>query len=195
MNIFEGGKTMNFEEDAKIESLILKSRDGDESAFEELVGMYRPMIDGVIKRFSLDVDETFSEACMGFYRAVSSYTVGNQGVTFGLYAKICVERSVIDLIRKNERNISRRAILDVDVDAIPAPGGIHAMLEHREQAARFLEIVKRVLSDFEYDVYRYWMIGYKTADIARVLGVTAKSVDNAKNRMMRKLRDELDSKD
>ena len=65
------------------------------------------------------------------------------------------------------------------------------MLEHREQSAYFLSVAKEVLSDFEYDVYRYWMLGYKSADIASILEVTAKAVDNAKNRMWKKLRERL----
>ena len=67
------------------------------------------------------------------------------------------------------------------------------MLEHREQTAYFLSVAKETLSEFEFDVYRYWMLGYKTSDIASLLGVTAKAVDNAKNRMWKKLRERLAS--
>ena len=186
---------MIFSENDNTESLILRYRDGDEDAFEELVHMYRPMIDGVIKRFSLDVDETFSEACMGFYRAVSTYTLGQENVTFGLYAKICIERCLIDLIRKDGRDVSGRVDDGIDVDTIAVSDGIQSMLEHREQMTNFLKVAKNILSDFEYDVYRYWMLGYKTADIADAMGTTAKSVDNAKNRMLKKLRDSLSSKE
>jgi DNA-binding CsgD family transcriptional regulator len=65
------------------------------------------------------------------------------------------------------------------------------MLEHREQTAYFLSVAKEVLSQFEFQVYRRWMIGYKTSEIASELGVSAKAVDNAKNRMWSKLRRRL----
>lgn len=186
---------MDCSEIANIESLIVRSREGDERAFETLVGMYRPMINSVIKRFSLDVDEMFSEACMGFFRAVTTYTLGQGKVTFGLYAKICVERCLIDVIRKAGQDVSGYVDDGVDVDTIAVSGGIQSMLEHREQMAHFLKAAKAILSDFEYDVYRYWMLGYKTADIADAMGTTAKSVDNAKNRMLKKLRDRLSSEE
>ena len=186
---------MFFSENDKTESLILRSREGDEDAFEELVGMYRPMIDSVVKSFSLDVSESFSEACMGFYRAVSTYAVGQGKVTFGLYAKICIERCLIDLVRKDGRDVSSHIDDGIDVDNIAVSGGIQSMLEHREQMAHFLKVARNSLSDFEYDVYRYWMLGYKTSDIADMMGTTAKSIDNAKNRMLKKLRDRLNSQE
>ena len=182
---------MEANDNVNIASLIERSRGGDERAFEELVALYRSMIDGVIRRFSLDVDESFSEACMGFYRAVTTYSLEQSGVTFGLYAKICVERRIIDMLRKNGRDVSERVDDGVDVDSIAVPGGIQSMLEHREQTAYFLKVAKSALSDFEYEVYRLWMLGYKTADIAEEMDTTAKAVDNAKNRMMKKLRERL----
>lgn len=180
-------------ENEKIISLIQGYRGGDESAFEQLVMMFRPMIDGVIRHFELDVDETFSEACMGFLKAVQSYNPDNMNVTFGLYAKICIERRLIDVLRKKGTDINARIDSDVDVDEIAVSGGVQAMLEHREQTAYFMKVAREELSSFEYEVYRCWMLGYKSADIARMLNTTAKSVDNAKNRMMAKLKRRLTS--
>ena len=182
---------MDFKENTKIEPLIIRCRAGDNEAFEELVELYRPMIDSSIRRFFLDVDESFSEACMGFYRAVSSYSLDQSEVTFGLYAKICIERCIIDMLRREGRDLSGYIDSDVDVDKIAVSDGIQSMLEHREQMAHFIEVAGRVLSGFEYDVYRLWMLGYKTADIAATLKTTAKSVDNAKNRVLSKLRKAL----
>ena len=171
--------------------LIIAVKSGDESAFEKLVELYRPMMDSLIRGFSFDVRDAFSEACMSFYRAVSSYDLDQDNVTFGLYAKICVERCLIDLQKSEGRSLAHLVDNNVDVDEIAVSGGIQTMLEHREQTAHFLSIAKETLSDFEYDVYRHWMLGYKTSDIASILEVTAKAVDNAKNRMWKKLRERL----
>ena len=171
--------------------LISAARSGDESAFEHLLNEYKPMIDSIIRRFSFDQRDAFSEACMAFLRAVSSYDLEQNDVTFGLYAKICVERSLIDMQRREGRVASHFVDNDVDVDQIAVSGGVQAMLEHREQSAYFLSVAREELSEFELDVYRHWILGYKTADISSALGVTAKAVDNAKNRMWAKLRKRL----
>lgn len=182
---------MELNDNVTLTELLTAVKGGDESAFEELVNMYKPMIDGLIRHFSLDARDVFSEACMSFYRAVSSYEIGQSEVTFGLYAKICVERCLIDLQRREGYIASHYVDNEVDVDKIAVSGGVQAMLEHREQTAHFLAVARAVLSEFEFDVYRYWMLGYKTADIASALGATAKAVDNAKNRMWSKLRKRL----
>lgn len=179
---------MDFKENENIMPLLVRCREGDDEAFEQLVGIYRPMIDGVIRHFSLNVDETFSEACMGFYRAVYSFSLEQSDVTFGLYAKICIQRCIIDMLRKEGKSSLGRVDDGVDVDKIAVSDGIQSMLEHREQMAHFLRVAKEELSDLEYEVYRLWMLGYKTADIADKLDMSAKSVDNAKNRMLAKLK-------
>ncbi len=170
--------------------LIVAAKGGDEMAFEKLFNEYKAMIDSIIRHSSLDPRDAFSEACMAFFRAVSSYDVQQSDVTFGLYAKICVERGLIDMQRR-EGKFSHYVDNEVDVEKIAVPGGMQSILEHREQTAYFLSIAREELSDFEFDVYRHWMLGYKSSDIASTLGVTAKAVDNAKNRMWTKLRRRL----
>ncbi len=178
-----------------LEELISSVRAGDDGAFEVLLNAYKPMIESVIHRYSLDARDSFSEACMGFYRAIFSYELGQSEVTFGLYAKICVERALIDMHRREGRATSHYIDSDVDVESIAVPGGIQAMLEHREQTAYYLAVAKESLSSLELDVYRCWMLGYTTSEISERLGMSAKAVDNAKNRMWRKLRERLSSKE
>ena len=178
-------------ENDKIISLILAYRNGDEEAFEELFNSYSAMIEGAIRYRGLDVDEYFSEVCIGFLSAVDEYNVNDEAVTFGLFAKICIERRIIDILRKRGNDSNIRIDRDVDVDDIAVSGGIQSMLEHREQSAYFMKVAKDELSDFEYRVFHYWMLGYKTADIAGILDSNAKSVDNAKTRMMAKLKRRL----
>lgn len=195
MYVYLRAKSMEIKGKRSLTELISSARDGDDRAFEELVNEYKPMIDSVIRSFSLDPRDAFSEACIGFFRAVSSYDLGQSDVTFGLYAKICVKRAIIDMQRHEGRGASHLVDGEVDVEQIAVSGGIEAMLEHREQTAYFLSVAKESLSDFEFEVYRRWMVGYKTSDIASDLGVTAKVVDNAKNRMWSKLRKRLTPSD
>ncbi len=182
---------MDYSVDESVRALLISAKQGDDAAFEQLVTMYRPMMELASRRHSIDVQEGFSEALLGFYRAVVSYDVDRKDVTFGLYARICIDRCFIDFLRKKGRDVSSHVDSNIDVDSIAVSGGVQAMLEHREQMAHFLAVAREVLSDFEYSVYRLWMLGYKTADISASLSSSAKSVDNAKNRMLTKLRSRL----
>lgn len=176
-----------------LDGLLTSAKEGDEVAFEELVNLYKPMINGAISRFSLDPRDAFSEACIGFFRAVTTYDTEQGNTTFGLYAKICVERCLIDLQRREANRTSHYIDNGVDVDKIAVSGGVQSILEHREQTAHLLAVAREVLSDLELDVYRYWMLGYTTSEIAAMRGVSSKTVDNAKNRMWSKLRKRLSS--
>lgn len=174
---------------ADIISLILKARGGDDDAFTDIVNLYTPMLQSVAHRYSLDFDEAFSELCMALYRAVSTYDIEQSEVTFGLYAQVCAGRAVCDMLRHRKREC--KLDTDANVDEIAADDGVDADLIREEENEAFRRDARGLLSEYEYSVLIRWLGGDKTADIASALGVSAKSVDNAKARILKKLRDGL----
>lgn len=174
---------------ADIISLINKTRMGDDNAFSEIVSLYSPMMQNIAHRYSLDYEEAFSELCMALFRAVESYRLGQGDVTFGLYAKICVVRAVADILRRRENDIS--LMQDLDVEAIAVESDIEVDLIRREENEAFRRDARELLSEYEYTVLLKWLAGDKTSDIAESLSVSAKSVDNAKARIQKKLREGL----
>ena len=177
-----------------LNELISSVRAGDDDAFSVLVEQYKPMLNSVIHNHSLDERDAFSDVCLSFHDAILGYKE-EYGLTFGLYAKICADRAAIDILRSKGRDKAHLVDSNVDVDNIAVSGGVEAILEHRERSAHFLSVAKKVLSQLEFDVYRYWMLGYKTSEIASALGMSPKGVDNAKNRMWKKLRSHLTPED
>ena len=179
---------MNFCENTDINDLILGCRERSEEAFSELVRRYTPMMRKVIGGFpsqSLDFGECFSEACVALHSAVLNYDFGQSNVTFGLYARICVHHRLVDLVR------ARDAVVCVDVeepDRISGSENIELDIVNRETAELLMKSARELLSDYEYRVLVLHMQGYKTADIAKMVGKNAKSVDNAKSRLFRRLR-------
>lgn len=172
-----------------LSALILASREHDEGAFVEIVNRYTPMIKGVIGSFSsssLSYDELFSESCVALHRAVCSYRLGQDEVTFGLYAQICVNRQLSDVSRS--RTASEQQLSDVDVNSLAVSSGIESRLERQENFRNILRVARGSLSDYEYRVLMLHIQGYKTREIAERMGKDAKSIDNAKNRLFRRLR-------
>lgn len=169
--------------------LILKVREGDDDAFADIVTLYTPMLESVSHKFSYDYDEVFGDLCMALYRAATSYDVGQTEVTFGLYSRICVERAMLDLSRRahSERCVDE----DKNVEEIAVDGDIDSALIREEENESFRRDAREILSEYEYSVLIRWLSDDKTADIASALGVSAKSVDNAKARILKKLRDGL----
>ena len=173
-----------------INDLIVRAREHDEDAFAELVARYTPMISKVVAPFSscgLSADELFSEGCVGLHSAVMRYDLAQRGVTFGLYARVCVYNAVVDSVRRSADS----TLLSEDseaIDNLADNGSIENELAARETLEFLLKSAERILSDYEYSVLMYHIRGYRTADIARRLSRPAKSIDNAKARIFKRLR-------
>ena len=174
---------------ANVNELLSKVRQGDEDAFAEIVALYTPMLQALACKRSVDFDEVFSDVCMALYRAANGFNLEQNEVTFGLYAKICADRSICDYIRR-ERGDSR-IDPDVDLESVSDPIDATDELLRREEGEMFRRDARGLLSEFEYRVLLMWLGGEKTADISAHLSVSAKSVDNAKARILKKLRDGL----
>ena len=78
---------------------------------------------------------------------------------------------------------------DYNIDTAAFDEGPDMRLFEREHLEGVIRYAKSALSDYEYSVLIYHMHGYKTAQIAERLGKTSKSVDNAKARVFRRLRE------
>ncbi len=183
---------MNSYEDTDICVLINKCRQHDDEAFEELVRRYTPMIKKVISGFIEDqyrFSEIFNEACFALHSAMRTFDVGQNDVTFGLYAKTCVHNRIVDMLRA-ERTVVKA--VDVDVEDVTV-GGPEVALMQRERFEQLLKRSADLLSDYEYKVLMLHIQGHSTAVIAKTLGRTAKSVDNAKSRLFSRLRSALSS--
>lgn len=167
-----------------LDMLIIKHREGDEGAFEELVGRFEPLLLKTARSLSLDVREVYSDACLSLRRAADTYVLGGE-VTFGLYAKICVTRAMYDYAKRSGKD---EPVADFDVEDVAVSDGVQRRLEREESLAEFNARVKELLSEYEYRVFTFIMRGYSAAEIADKLGENVKSVENAKLRIFKKLR-------
>lgn len=181
-------------EEKDLRELILACRERDDFAFDELVRRYTPMIKSVISKFSDasgDFDELFSEACVALHSAAVKYDVSQSNVTFGLYARICVDHRIVDFVR---RRGAYSSISDVDIDELSSESSsesIESGIADRETVEILMRSARELLSEYEYKVLILHMQGYKTSAIAGLLGRTPKSVDNAKSRLFGRLRASL----
>lgn len=182
---------MDVYRNTEISELLLLCRQHDDEAFDELVRRYTPMMRKVISGFdshSADYSELFSEACVALHVAAGRFDLSQSEVTFGLYARICVRNRILDLLRAADGD---KNITSFDVEMMAEGESVEAKIADREEFEIILGSAKRLLSDYEYSVLLLHIQGYKTAAIAKALGRSSKSVDNAKARLFRRLRSEL----
>ena len=181
-------------EKAELSSLIKLTRNRDDAAFSEIAVRYSPMLNKLVSQFSASdatSEEMLNEALVALHRAVLTYDVGQVDVSFGLYARICAYNRLVDYTASQKSRESVSA--DVDVESIAVASSIQSRLEREETVSMLKACADEVLSDYERKVFALCLSGYKTSEIADILGKSAKSVDNAKARMLKRMRERLDS--
>ena len=174
-----------------INELIMLCRNHNDDAFDQLVQRYTPMMRKVVSSFDAtgyDTDELFAEGCVALHIAAQRYDLEQDEVTFGLYARICVRNRILDMLRRSD---SEQTFSELDVEQMTDEDSVEDKLADREIFDRLLVSAKNLLSDYEYRVLLLHIQGYKTSAIATILDRSAKSVDNAKFRLFRRLRDEI----
>lgn len=186
----------NIQQD-RVSILLSRTKAGEESAFFEIAEQYKPLIESCVCYFNskLPHEELQQEALIALYRAACSYDPDVSNVSFGLYAKICINNSLISL----SRNVAKYESVaiddyeidsDVNVDLDPSVDYIN-----RESFIKLDKFVRDHLSSYEYSVFRLYLDGYRVKEIASILSKTEKSVTGAIMRLKIKLRSSLKNSD
>lgn len=187
----------NCNEKSEITALIQGVRNGDGSAFEQLLGRYTPLLDAAVARFANAehtrpyADDLKQEATLVFYNAILNYDIDNESVEFGLYAKICVTNALISQLRILGRVKTEQLPENVDgVEFATCDEPANALIEN-ESLERIDGVIRGNLSAFEYRVWCMYAAGKTAGDIGRIVGKSEKSVSNAVYRIRKKLRELL----
>ena len=171
-------------------ALLASVRRGDETAFAALLDRYAPLLQSLVSAFdepSIGSDELMQEARFAFYRAAVSYREG--GVTFGLFAKICVRNHLVSRLRRSKREKTAFSFEQLcrDLPSDDADDALDFLLSD-ESFRELCEQIARILSPYENRVFQLYARGLSVAEIASELGGTVKSVRNALDRSLAKLR-------
>ena len=175
--------------------LLSRVRRGDGDAFSLLCAEFEGMLQKAVhvysaRRCDADASELMHEARLALYRAACTYRDGEQ-VTFGLYARVCVRNALISFWRK-------RALPD-DVSLCPYKEPEHgeeedpvSLLLAQERVTELMHMMERALSEDEMQVFVRLIDGERTAEIAKALGKTVRSVSNTIYRVRCKARKVLE---
>ena len=168
-------------------SLIKRVSGGDEEAFSELSAKYAALVRSMVNKFTResmtyeDIEDLGQEAQMLLLKAARTYD-SESGLTFGLYARICMRNGFVSLERKRNKDPKK-----VDLsEEIPVPDTTD-FINELESAGALLEKIRTCLSEKEFDVFKCLTLDMSHSDIAQRLGTTVKSVENTVYRIKKKL--------
>ncbi|MGV2885966.1 sigma-70 family RNA polymerase sigma factor [Paenibacillus taichungensis] len=189
------------------EVLIKRYRQGDTTAFNDLLNLYRPYINFCSRMFfckGLSPDDLFQEGSVGLYKALLRYDP-NKGSTFKRYAETNIKGMIINAVRKGNR--LKHSFLNQGISLHSAPSHVENNKTYidflpsseptpEEQMMWICDIFEKkntvksfmaTLSDLEKGVLTWFVNDCSHKEIALQLGVHMKAVDNALTRIKRKI--------
>ena len=192
--------------------LILKARAGDDAAVHELLDRYRVLARSKARSYFLvgsDRDDVVQEGMIGLYKAIRDFNP-DKGASFRTFAELCVTRQIVTAVkgatRMKHAPLSTSVSLDKPVggdegdklgDLIPALASADpaTAVVSADQLRALQRHFDEVLSDLEQQVLRHHVEGKSYDQIAAMLQRHVKSVDNALQRIKKKLQAHLDERD
>ena len=202
----------DFENMADEEIVRLAQQDGDGAALEYLLNKYKNFVRTKARSYFLigaDHEDIVQEGMIGLYKAIRDYREDRLS-SFRAFAELCITRqnitaiktatrqkhiplnSYISLNRPIYEEDSDRTLLDVITE--DAPSNPEEMLIDREDLSVIEGRIGSMLSELEKQVLIRYIEGKSYVEISEEMNRHVKSVDNALQRIKRKLQKYLDEK-
>jgi RNA polymerase sporulation-specific sigma factor len=194
------------------EEIVEHARDGAPLALEYLITKYKNFVRAKARSYFLigaDREDIIQEGMIGLYKAIRDFR-SDKLSSFRAFAELCITRQIITAIKTATRQKhiplnsyvslnkpiydedSDRTLLDViSGSKITDP---EELIINREEFGDIEEKMGEILSDLEWKVLMAYLDGKSYQEIAGELSRHVKSIDNALQRVKRKLERYLDDR-
>ncbi len=195
------------------DEIVKCAQKGSQLAIEYLLKKYKNSVQNKARSYFLvgaDRDDIVQEGMIGLYKAIRDYRI-DRLASFRAFAELCITRQIITAIKAATRQKhqplnsyvslnkpiynqeSTRTLLDVlQGEKLTNPEDLFIS----QEAYELLETsIKEMLSDLEKNVLLEYLKGKTYEEIAKALDRHVKSVDNALQRVKRKLEEFLEKHD
>ncbi len=190
------------------EDVVKIAQSGDDNALNHIIARYRNYVYSKANTYFLvgaEKDDVAQEGMIGLYKAVKEYS-SCEGSSFKHFAGICISRQILTAVkaatRKKHIPLNSYISLDKAGDDAETSEALDCILEDGDQNPEAIVIgqenlslieykINKVLSKLEMQVFIYYTEGMSYDEIASVVGKSRKCVDNALQRIKKKLLCEL----
>lgn len=190
--------------DKSDEEIVIEAKAGNNNAQDYLISKYENFVKSKAKSYFLigaDKEDIYQEGMIGLYKAIRDFK--SDKTSFKAFAELCITRQIITAIKTATRQKhiplntyvslnkpiyeeeSERTLLDVLASIkISDP---EELIISKEQMDYIEEKIQDVLSKLELEVLTSYLDGKSYQEIAVDLERHSKSIDNALQRVKRKL--------
>jgi RNA polymerase sporulation-specific sigma factor len=185
---------------------------GDSESTDFLISKYRNFVRAKASRYFLiggEREDIVQEGMIGLYKAIRDFKVDKQA-SFKAFAELCITRQIITAIKTATRQkhtplnsyVSLYKPLFEDdnhtlLDVIPGTKTMDpaTLIINQEKALDIEMKMAEMLSDLERKVLALYMDGQSYVEISEELNKHVKSIDNALQRVKRKLERYMEMRD
>jgi RNA polymerase sigma-H factor len=194
--------------------LIALAKQGKKDAYDRIVRRYYGFVRLKASSYFLiggDADDLIQEGLVGLYKAVRDYRTDRES-SFRNFAELCITRQIITAVKTSTRNKHTPLNEYVSFSQTPAAGGgegdptldellpgpnahdpVNQVISSEELHC-LVACLSSVLSDLESSVLSLYLDGHSYEAIAAQLECDTKTVDNALQRVKRKVGAHLSSR-
>ena len=175
--------------------LIDLARQGDEESLNILFKKYSPVIRKIASSYygvGYDHQDFFQEGRIAFVRSINTFVEG-KGASFYSYSMTCVRNAITTAYRKLKSNAGQDYLVD-DMEIINKNALHHSYSKRIDEVINDKMIIEEalscdhLLSDLEKKCLRHLMLDNNYKEIAAILDISPKKVDNAIGRCKTKLK-------
>ena len=187
------------------EQIVEEAKKGNKRAQEFIISKYENFVKVKAKSYFLigaDKEDIYQEGMIGLYKAIRDFN-GEKSTSFRAFAELCITRQIITAIKTATRQKhiplntyislnkpvseeeSDRTLLDI-ISSIRTTDPEELIIS-QEQKEFIEEEINKVLSDLEIQVLQSYLEGKSYQEIACDLDRHSKSIDNALQRVKKKL--------
>lgn len=196
------------------ERLVALSKAGDRQATDQLIRRYQKFVRLKASSYFLvggESDDLIQEGLVGLYKAIRDYRTDRES-SFRNFAELCITRQIITAVKTATRN--KHAPLNQYVsfgqspsangetettmeEILPGPSAFDPVNQaiSSEELACLVSCLQGTLSEMESSVLGYYLEDRSYEDVAQLLDCDTKTVDNALQRVKRKVTRHLESRD
>jgi RNA polymerase sporulation-specific sigma factor len=196
------------------EYLVALAKQGVSEATDRMVRRYYGFVRLKASSYFLiggDSDDLIQEGLVGLYKAIRDYRSDRES-SFRNFAELCITRQIITAVKTATRNKHTPLNSYVSFSQTPAAGGeegeptmadilpgstVHDPVNQvisTEEIESLVSCITSVLSDLESRVLSLYLDGRSYEEVAERLDCDTKTVDNALQRVKRKVGTHLDSR-
>ena len=188
-----------------IDILIEKAKNDDSESMELILKSFKPKVNAICREYFLigsDFDDILQEGMIGLYKAIQNYDKQKNN-NFSQFASMCIHRQIQNAVKiaNAKKHIPLNDYMSINTEGgvenngdspqiylVTKDKGAEKISLEKEQNSHIINQIKEQLNEEQFKVLLLYLNGYKYNEIAMIIDVKPKKIDNIIQTIKRKLK-------